>query len=148
MAGIKYTSLARHFDVINLPDLLLKFLPPGPLALADYRCGDGPFFNILWSKGYISKEKPVYAVDGQQERLDRIANRFLFVIPILGNVESTSDIPSGSLDFVISTMFLKHVNDENRSIYELSRVLIPGARMYLTTVYKNKWQDNTRSISP
>jgi len=38
----KYTETALHFEAPRLPHLLERFLPPGPLALADLGCGDGP----------------------------------------------------------------------------------------------------------
>ncbi len=38
----RYTETAVHFDVERLPSLLARSLPPGPLALVDLGCGDGP----------------------------------------------------------------------------------------------------------
>jgi len=114
-------------------------MPTGPLALADVGCGDGPFFALLHRMGFISAARPVYAVDLQPERLQRVVDRFPFIVSVAGPVESVPSIPSHSLDFVISTMVMEHVPDEEVYLNELRRLLRPGGRAYLTTVFKRKW---------
>ncbi len=44
---LQYTRLARHFDVDELPPILLDHLPSGPLSFADFGCGDGPLLAAL-----------------------------------------------------------------------------------------------------
>jgi ubiquinone/menaquinone biosynthesis C-methylase UbiE len=134
-----YNLVARHFDVEALPRLLREFLPAGPLALADFGCGDGPFFSILERMGYISQAKPVYAVDLQEERLLRVLERVPFVTTVAASAEAVPSIPDGSLDLVISTMVMEHVVDEKEYLDEMRRVLAPGGRIYLTTVFKRRW---------
>jgi ubiquinone/menaquinone biosynthesis C-methylase UbiE len=131
--------VARHFDVEALPRLLGRFMPSGPLALADFGCGDGPFFSILQRMGYISRAKPAYAVDLQEERLLRVSERVPFVTTVIASAEAVPSIPDGSLDFVISTMVMEHVVDEREYLDEMRRVLATGGRIYLTTVFKRKW---------
>jgi SAM-dependent methyltransferase len=135
----EYGLVARHFDVRALPGLLKAHLPEGPLALADIGCGDGPFFAILRKLGYISAAKPVYAVDLQRERLDRLAQRAPFIVTINSSAEVASAIPDGALDFVISTMIMEHVPDEDRYLDEVRRVLRSGGKAYITTVFKRRW---------
>ena len=130
---------ARHFDIRFLPEMLLENLPPRPLAFADFGCGDGPFFYILEDKGFVSSAKPVYAVDLQQKRLDRIKSRFPSIIPLQCSVESVPFIPENTLDFLVSTMVMEHVEDENKYLDEIRRVLKPGGKAYITTVYKKSW---------
>jgi SAM-dependent methyltransferase len=134
-----YNRLARHFDVRTLPRLLRQYLSAGPLALADIGCGDGPFFSILQRFGYVSALRPVYAVDLQEERLRRVAARFPFVTTVVAPAHSVPSIPDGALDFVISTMVMEHVPDEESYLDEMRRVLKPGGRIYLTTVFKRSW---------
>lgn len=135
----EYTETARHFDVEVLPPLLRAHLPPGPLALADLGCGDGPHFAVLARVGAISAARPVYAVDLSADRLARVAARFPHVTTVVAVADGAAEIPSGALDFVISTMVMEHVPDERKYLDEIRRVLRPGGRAYLTTVYKKRW---------
>jgi ubiquinone/menaquinone biosynthesis C-methylase UbiE len=135
----EYNRVARHFDVQVLPRLLSNHLPDGPLALADVGSGDGPLFMILQRMGYISPSKPVYAVDLQVERLECLARRVPFITTVNSSADVVSPIPDGALDFVISTMVMEHVVDEARYLDELKRLLKPGGKAYITTVFKRRW---------
>lgn len=135
----QYNSVARHFDINKLPKILRTFLPFGPLALADFGCGDGPFFNILIKESYIDSSKPVYAVDMQRDRLNSIITRFPSIIPLNSSVDSVAGLISNSLDFVISTMVIEHVENEEKYLSEIYRVLKPKGKAYITSVYKTKW---------
>ncbi len=75
----RYTETAVHFDVERLPSLLARSLPPGPLALADLGCGDGPLFAALERAGFVDPERPVYAVDLEPARLARVSARFPWI---------------------------------------------------------------------
>ena len=135
----QYNSAARHFDVPTLPPILRASLRPGPLALADFGCGDGPLFDALARGGHIGPQRAVFAVDLSEERLARVVDRFDFITPIAGSVDETLPIDSGSLDFVVSTMAMEHVEDERLYLEQISRVLRPGGRAYITTVFKREW---------
>jgi len=135
----KYTDTALHFDVPELPALLRAHLPAGPLSYADFGCGDGPLFAELDRAGIVSAERPVYAVDLEQHRLERVKHRFPYVTILTAPADDVAAIPDASLDFVVSTMVMEHVPDEPKYLDEIRRVLRPGGRAYLTTVYKKPW---------
>ena len=135
----RYTETALHFDVERLPPLLERFLSPGPLALADLGCGDGPLFAALERSGFISPERPVYAVDLEADRLARVTSRFPWVSAIVASADSVPEIPDGALDAVCSTMVMEHVPDERAYLIEIRRTLQPGGRAYVTTVHKKTW---------
>lgn len=135
----KYTETALHFEATRLPTLLERHLPPGPLALADLGCGDGPLFSALERGGFIAPGKPVYAVDLESARLARVAARFPRIETVVASADSVPWIPDDSLDFVCSTMVLEHVPDERAYLAEIRRVLRPGGRAYVTTVFKKPW---------
>ena len=135
----QYTETALHFDVEELPRLLSRHLPPGPLALADLGCGDGPLFAALARGGFIAPERPVFAVDLEVDRLARVSARFPWIETIVASAESVPDIPNDSLDVVCSTMVMEHVPDERAYLAEIRRVLRPGGRAYVTTVFKKEW---------
>ncbi|HEX4746337.1 MAG TPA: class I SAM-dependent methyltransferase [Gaiellaceae bacterium] len=135
----RYTETAVHFDVDRLPDLLRRALPPGPLVLADLGCGDGPHFAALARDGYIGPSRAVYAVDLEPERLARVSARFPWITTIVASAESAPEISDASVDAAISTMVMEHVSNEGAYLAELRRILRPGARAYVTTVYKKQW---------
>lgn len=135
----KYEERYIHFDFVEFPKTLKDHLIAGPLSFADLGCGDGPWFNLLYQRGYISETCPVYAVDLDKARLERISSRFPWINTVVSSAESTPDIPDQSLDFVISTMVMEHVFDEKKYLSEIHRILKPSAKAYVTTVYKRKW---------
>jgi len=134
-----YTETAIHFDVERLPGLLGASFPPGPLALADLGCGDGPLFAVLSRDGVIAPSRPVYAVDLEADRLARVSERFPWIRTVVGSADSVPEIADGSLDAVISTMVMEHVPDEAAYLAEIRRVLRPAGRAYVTTVFKKTW---------
>ncbi len=135
----RYTETAIHFDAAQLPALFARWLPAGPLALADLGCGDGPLFAALAREQHIDATRPVYAVDLESARLQRVAERFPWITTIVASADSVPDITDGSLDVVVSTMVMEHVTDERAYLAEIGRLLRPGGRAYVTTVYKKPW---------
>lgn len=135
----KYTDTALHFEAPRLPRLLERHLPEGPLALADLGCGDGPLFRALFEHAYITPGHPVFAVDLEPARLARVAARFPWIETVAAPADDVPDIGDASLDFVCSTMVLEHVPDERAYLAEIARLLRPGGRAYLTTVFKKPW---------
>jgi 2-polyprenyl-3-methyl-5-hydroxy-6-metoxy-1,4-benzoquinol methylase len=135
----RYTETAIHFDIEQLPPLLARWLPAGPLTLADLGCGDGPLFATLSREGLIESSRPVYAVDLEAARLARVSNRFPWIHTLVASADAVPDIPATSLDAVISTMVMEHVPDENAYLAEIRRMLRPGGRAYVTTVFKKPW---------
>ena len=135
----KYTETALHFEAERLPPLLAKHLPDGPLALADLGCGDGPLFSALERAGRISPARPVYAVDLEPERLARVTARFPWIETTVASADAVPTVEDASLDAVVSTMVMEHVPDERAYLAEIRRMLRPGGRAYLTTVFKKPW---------
>ncbi len=135
----RYTETAIHFDIEELPPLLTRWLPAGPLALADLGCGDGPLFAALSRDGLVSSSRPVYAVDLEAARLERVSNRFPWIDTLVASADAVRDIPDTALDAVISTMVMEHVPDEHAYLAEIQRMLRQGGRAYVTTVFKKPW---------
>jgi ubiquinone/menaquinone biosynthesis C-methylase UbiE len=135
----RYTETAIHFDVERLPSLMQRWLPPGPLALADLGCGDGPLFAALEREGVIGESRPVYAVDLEATRLAHVSRRIPWIRTVVASADSVPEIADGSLDFVVSTMVMEHVPDEHAYLAEIGRVLTAGGRAYVSTVFKKPW---------
>ena len=113
----EYTETALHFEAAELPRVLEHHLPPGPLALADLGCGDGPFFPAFERGGFIGPHRPVYAVDLAPARLARVSARFPWIETIVGPADRVPEIADGALDFVCSTMVMEHVPDEGAYLW-------------------------------
>ncbi len=135
----RYTETAIHFDIEELPPLLTRWLPAGPLALADVGCGDGPLFTALSREGLVSSSRPVYAVDLEAARLARVSHRFPWIRTLVASADAVPDIHDAELDAVISTMVMEHVPDEHAYLAEIQRMLQPRGRAYVTTVFKKRW---------
>lgn len=135
----RYTETAIHFDIEELPTLLTRWLPAGPLVLADLGCGDGPLFAALSREGLIAASHPVYAVDLEAARLARVSDSFPWIRTLVASADAVPDIVDAGLDAVISTMVLEHVPDEHAYLAEIRRILRPGGRAYVTTVFKQPW---------
>jgi len=131
----RYTETALHFELPRLPRLLERFLPPGPLALADLGCGDGPLFGALAHGGFIAPERAVYAVDLDPIRLARVSARAPWIETVVAPADAVPAIGDHSLDAVCSTMVMEHVPDERAYLDEIARILRPGGRAYVTTVH-------------
>lgn len=135
----RYTETALHFDVERLPRLLARSLPPGPLALADIGCGDGPLFAALARSGVIDATRPVFAVDLEAARLARVSERFPWIRTVVASADRIPEIGDETLGAVVSTMVMEHVPDERAYLGEIRRVLEPRGRAYVTTVFKKPW---------
>lgn len=135
----RYNDTALHFELAALPHLLEAHVPTGPLSLADLGSGDGPLFPALEAGGFISPERPVYAVDLEEQRLERVSARFPWIQTVVASADSVPAIGDEELDFVCSTMVMEHVPDERAYLGEIHRMLRPGGRAYVTTVFKKQW---------
>ncbi len=135
----RYTETAIHFDVEQLPSLLTRAFLSRPLALVDLGCGDGPLFAALERAGLIDETRPVYAVDLEAERLVHVSDRFPWIRTVVASAEHVPEIADGSVDAVVSTMVMEHVPDEDAYLAEILRLLRPGGRAYVTTVFKRPW---------
>ena len=135
----RYTETAIHFDAVRVPSLVTRSFPRGPLALADLGCGDGPLFAAFVREGFVDPSRPVFAVDLEAARLRRVEQRFPWITTVVGSADAVPAIPDASLDAVVSTMVMEHVPDEQAYLAEIARILRPGGRAYVTTVFKKPW---------
>ena len=135
----RYNDTALHFDKSHIPKFWRQYLAPSAVSLADLGCGDGPWFRLLQREGCISPEQPVYAVDLEASRLARVKQRFSWIFTVVASADHVPEIPTSSLDWVISTMVMEHVPDEIKYLVEVSRILKPQGKAYITTVFKRTW---------
>ena len=108
------------------------------INMLDLGCGDGAILFALKSLNLL-KEKEVFAVDISKERIDKVKiidKRFKCFAANGSNLSTL--IKDSTMDLVITTQVIEHVNRPEEFIKEISRILKIGGCLYLTTVYK-KW---------
>jgi 2-polyprenyl-3-methyl-5-hydroxy-6-metoxy-1,4-benzoquinol methylase len=104
--------------------------------MADLGCGEGVILNALGSRGLL-EGKSVYAVDMTEERVNR-ANRTYTHIKCLTADVCHTPIESDSIDLLITTQVIEHVDYDEDLVKEIQRVLAPGGIAYVDTIFK-KW---------
>ena len=126
-----------QFYTQDVPPLLLDLLDNNSWSSClDLGCGDGALLHALNSKSYFAN-KSVYAVDMSQNRLDLVKG-------INEDIECFADdvcdtrVADGSIDILISTQVIEHVQSDAAMVKEMSRVLSPQGTAYVATVFK-KW---------
>ena len=129
----KYSQLYTE----EIPPILSKLLDEAVWdSLMDMGCGDGALLDALNKKG-IFHGKSVYAVELSPVRLDlvrKIDEKFTCLLSDAGQ----TPVEDGSIDFLISTQVIEHVEDDGQMAREVYRVLSPGGTVYLSTIFK-KW---------
>ena len=106
--------------------------------IADLGVGHGAILYSLFKKGYLDNIERVIAVDISKASLDTVKKISSKILCILADTCKLDMLDDSSLDLVISTQVIEHIEDENKFIEEVYRILKQGGFFYLSTVYK-KW---------
>jgi SAM-dependent methyltransferase len=112
-------------------DIVRSLLPPpsGNASVLDVGCGWGAIASVLrpWGR--------VLGVDRSEAACEEAERRGVEVVR--GSAESLP-VESGSMDIVLATDVLEHLDDDVAAARELQRVLKPGG-LALVTVPAYKW---------
>ncbi|HEC67089.1 MAG TPA: class I SAM-dependent methyltransferase, partial [bacterium] len=95
------------------------------MVVLEAGCG----FSNLFTDQY-EKAKKVIGVDISQEYLN--ANTTL-EHKVLAPLEDMPQIPTGSIDLVVSSWVLEHIQNSQKAFSEISRVLKPGGKFVFLT---------------
>jgi len=135
-----YSHTHIHFFDDNIPELVVKMLDNNnSFSIIDIGCGDGRFFYFLKNRGYFGRTKRIVGVDLSEKRLSRVKKLFPEVETMLSDVCNLSEVSNSSFDFVISSQVIEHVNDDNKMIKEIKRILKTGGKTYISSVIKKKY---------
>ena len=102
----------------------------------DLGCGDGSLLYALNKQGYLTG-KSVYAVDISQARLDQVKQINPDIMCLRSDACQTQ-LQGGSIDFLISTQVIEHVEEDADMVREIRRILARNGTVYLSTIFK-KW---------
>ncbi len=136
----QYAKLAPQYYSDDVPELL-KFLLLFHAfdSYLDCGCGDGSLLYAVTSEGLLDTEmKNVSAVDLSSTRIEIVRSSHQKVDARVDSAESLSSVLDNSIDVLVSTMVIEHVDDV-KMLNSISRVLKPSGMVYLTTVFKKKY---------
>lgn len=135
----KYTGNI-HYYTDNIPEKIKLLLKENKITnIIDLGCGDGAILYAL-KKLNLLNQKKVYAVDISLERIERVKKIADNFISLVGNVcRLPPEIKNNYFDLVISSQVIEHVDNPEKMIKEIERILKKDAFLYLGTVFKKKY---------
>jgi len=133
----KYSKLAPQYYTNELPNILEKLLRSHHFTnILDYGCGDGSIIYSLYKRNLI-RDSIINAVDLSVSRVKQVKKTFPKVIARVDSAETLKTVKSNSIDLLISTQVIEHVDDKKMET-AMKRVTAKNATIYLSTVFK-KW---------
>lgn len=137
--------LFQYYDT-SIPHLLKKYLESSKYkSLLDLGCGDGSILYSLKKNGYF-KGKKIYGVDLSPKSIALVKKIDPRIRAFVDDVENIKNIKNNSIDFIISTMVIEHVDDK-KLLKTIDKVLKNKGVAYITTVFKKPygWYYNRRN---
>jgi len=133
----KYAKIAPQYYTGEVPTLLVNLLNLNHFEnILDCGCGDGSLLYGLKIRKLINSSR-INAIDLSNDRIalvKKISPKFLTRVD---NVETLKTVKTNSINLLISTQVIEHVDDKKMSA-TMKRVTKKGGIVYLSTVYK-KW---------
>jgi len=134
----EYAKKYAHLYSENISRILLELVENFEWkSFADLGCGDGSLLYALNKMNRFEK-KIVYPVDLSETRIDAVKKINPDFKCIVSDVCDIVKLNDKSIDLVVSTQVIEHVEDDEKMIRELSRVVKDHGYIYLTTIFK-KW---------
>lgn len=143
---IDYSDYLFQYYATTIPDLLKKYLKKTIYkSLLDLGCGDGSMLYALRENGYF-RGKNIYGVDLSPKSIELVKKIDPKIHAFVDNVENLKNIKNTSIDFIISTMVIEHVDDK-KLLKTIDKVLKNKGVAYITTVFKKPygWYYNRRN---
>ena len=127
-----YAHRHRHFPT-ELPPLLGAVAQPG--VIADLGAGDGAILEALHRAGRLGNMS--YAIDLSRERLARASVRVPSIVAITRDATATG-LADGSVDGVVCSQVIEHVQNQRALVAEVARILRQGGWWYIGSVLRRK----------
>lgn len=133
----EYSKIVPQFYTNEIPTLLEKYLRQNVWQnYLDCGCGDGSLLYALNINNFFINKK-IFAIDLSQNRINLVKKIDPNINAFVDSVEELKTISNESMDFLVSTQVIEHVDDK-KMINEVHRVLKKSGTAYISTVFK-KW---------
>ncbi len=132
-------KIYTRYYIDELPDFMDVYfygLRNGIYSVLDLGAGDGALLYALHKRGWLKDIKAV-ALDISAERIRRIPELNLGIEPVLSDATRTP-FKDNKFDFIICHQVIEHVEDDNKLLQEIHRILKSNGICYLSTVFKKK----------
>ncbi len=121
----------------GFPPQLLPAMDGASGTFLEVGAGDGIKLQALMQTGALSNFTRIMATDISQLRVARIAANVASVEAFQSDAEALQ-LPSDSVGFYYSDQVIEHVPSDDRMAREAFRVLAPGGRAFIGSVFKTK----------
>lgn len=133
-----YSDVSFQYYSTKLPELVKKYLKKNSkVSLLDLGCGDGSMLFSLKENGYFTNKK-IYGVDLSPKSIALVKKIDPKINAFVDDVEKLSKIKKDSIDFIISTMVIEHVDDV-KLLNTINRIHKKNGIAYLSTVFKKSY---------
>jgi 2-polyprenyl-3-methyl-5-hydroxy-6-metoxy-1,4-benzoquinol methylase len=132
-----YTHAHRHFYVDQVQPLLLETVTRNPRStIADLGAGDGAILWALKRRGLLGDI--AYAVDLSAQRVAHAEQVSPHIRGIVADATDVSVLPDQSVDGVIVSQVIEHLEDDRALAREIARLLRPSGWWYVGTVLRGR----------
>lgn len=133
----EYSRFLPQYYGTTIPTTLKKYLDTATFTtLLECGCGDGALLYEL-KKGNYFKNRKINAIDLSKNRIDLVKKIDSKINAFVDNAETLSKIRDNSIDFLISTHVIEHVDDK-KMLKAIERVVKKNGIVYIGTIFK-KW---------
>jgi SAM-dependent methyltransferase len=121
-----------------LPDTLAAIASqPEGSTILDIGCAEG--YTIQWLQRQFPNTRRFIGVELSSTRVEKARQMRVPDADFRVGDAQALPVEDQSIDFIIASQVIEHVPDDRQMLREVSRVLAPGGRFQIDTVYKKKW---------
>lgn len=110
---------------------------PGGARILDIGCAEGHTLRHL--RALFPDKFELVGVELSETRVQKA--REANIDRAVFHHGDAQDLPieNGTIDFVLASQVIEHVSDDTKMLQEVERVLVPGGKFQIDTVYKKRW---------
>jgi glycosyltransferase involved in cell wall biosynthesis len=133
-----YSDYSSQYYGMKIPSVLERYLRKSIYkSLLDLGCGDGSLLFVLKKNGFF-KDKKIYAIDNSKKSINIVKRIDKSINAFVDNAENIKSIKKNTIDFLISTMVIEHVDDK-KMVEQINKITNKNGIIYITTVYKKPY---------